>query len=145
MITVKIKLQDGAILPKKANEFASGYDCYAHMIPGCVEHDVIRPGENKLVSLGFAIELPVGYEARIRSRSGLAKDGIATMHGTIDCDYRGNVMANIFNHSLKHFTVRHGMKICQMVIQKVPETELVLVDELTVTERGERGFGSTGV
>lgn len=145
MIQVKIKLQEKAILPKKANQFASGYDCYAYLIPGYVDHDIIRPGENKLVSLGFSIQLPEGYEARIRSRSGLAKDGILCAHGTIDSDYRGVVMANIFNHSFKHFTVRDGMRICQMVIQEVPKTELVVCDELDETERGQSGFGSTGV
>lgn len=145
MIEVKIKLQEGAILPKKANEFASGYDCYAHLMPGLIDQDILRPGENKLVSLGFSMEIPEGYEARIRSRSGLAKDGIVTNHGTIDCDYRGVLMANIFNHSFKHFSIRDGMRICQMVIQKIPETMLVLCDELSETERGEKGHGSTGV
>jgi dUTP diphosphatase len=145
MVQVKIKLQEGAILPKKANQFASGYDCYAHLMPGLIDQDIIRPGENKLISLGFSLEIPEGYEARIRSRSGLAKDGIATIHGTIDCDYRGIVMANVFNHSFKHFSVRDGMRICQMVIQQVPSTELILVDELSETERGNSGFGSTGL
>lgn len=145
MVTVKIKLQEGAILPKKANEFASGYDCYAHLLPGIIDHDIVRPGENKLISLGFALEVPEGYEARIRSRSGLAKEGIVTTHGTIDCDYRGILMANVFNHSWKHFSIRDGMRICQMVIQKIPKTELVMVDELSETERGVGGFGSTGV
>lgn len=145
MIEVKIKLQEGAIIPKKANEFASGYDCYAHLMSGLIDQDILRPGENKLVSLGFSMEIPEGYEARIRSRSGLAKDGIVTTHGTIDCDYRGVLMANIFNHSFKHFSIRDGMRICQMVIQKVPETMLVLCDKLSETERGEKGHGSTGV
>lgn len=145
MINVKIKLQPQAQLPKKANEFASGYDCYAHIIPGLIDHDIIRPGENKLISLGFSLELPVGYEARIRSRSGLAKDGIVVAHGTIDCDYRGVLMANVFNHSWKHFSVRDGMRICQMVIQKVEPVEMVVVEQLSETERGEKGHGSTGV
>ena len=145
MVTVKIKVQEGAILPKKANSFASGYDCYTHLMPGIIEQDIIRPGENKLISLGFSLEIPEGYEARIRSRSGLAKDGIVCAHGTIDCDYRGVVMANIFNHSFKHFSIRDGMRICQMVIQEVPKTELVLIDELSETERGEKGFGSSGL
>lgn len=145
MVQIKIKVQEGAILPKKVNGFASGYDCYAHLIPGLVDHDIIRPGENKLISLGFSIELPEGYEARVRSRSGLAKDGVCTMHGTIDCDYRGVIMANVFNHSFKHFTVRDGMRICQMVIQQVPMTELVICDELSETERGIQGFGSSGL
>jgi len=145
VLQVKIKVQEGAILPKKANAFASGYDCYAHLMPGLVDHDIIRPGENKLISLGFSLEIPEGYEARIRSRSGLAKDGITVTHGTIDCDYRGVLMANVFNHSFKHFSIRDGMRICQMVIQEVPRTELVLVDELSETERGQAGFGSTGL
>lgn len=142
---LKIKLQPQAQLPKKANEFASGYDCYAHIIPGLIDHDIVRPGENKLISLGFSIELPVGYEARIRSRSGLAKDGIMVAHGTIDCDYRGVVMANIFNHSWKHFTIRDGMRICQMVIQKVEDVDMMVVEQLSETERGVNGFGSSGI
>jgi len=145
MVQVKIKLQEGAHLPKKANEFASGYDCYAHIIPGIVDVDVLRPGENKLISLGFAMEIPEGYEARIRSRSGLGKDGICVLHGTIDCDYRGTVMANVFNHSFKHFSIRDGARICQMVIQKVEPVELSLATELSETERGTKGHGSTGV
>src|ERR1043165_6717399 len=136
MVNVKIKLQPQAQLPKKANEFASGYACYAHIIPGLIDHDIIRAGENKLISLGFSLEFPVGYEARIRSRSGLAKDGIVVAHGTIDCDYRGVLMANVFNHSWKHFSVRDGMRICQMVIQKVEPVEMVVVEHLSETERG---------
>lgn len=143
---VKIKLLEGGILPKKATPQASGYDCYAFITnTGMIDHDIVRPGENKLISLGFSLELPEGYEARIRSRSGLAKDGVVCAHGTIDSDYRGVLMANLFNHSWKHFSVRDGMRICQMVIAKTETTELVLTDELGQTERGTSGFGSTGL
>ena len=145
MISIKIKLKEGSILPKKANDYASGYDCYAYLIPGIIEQDIIHPGEHKLVSLGFSMEIPEGYEARIRSRSGLAKDGIVTVHGTIDCDYRGVLMANVFNNSFKSFSIRHGMRICQMVIQEVPKTELVVCEELSETDRGVKGFGSSGL
>ena len=145
MLTVNIKLCPGGHVPKKANEFASGFDCYAHIIPGLIDHDVIRPGENKVISLGFAMEIPEGYEAVIRPRSGLAKQGILCALGTIDCDYRGVVGCNVFNHSWKALTVRDGERICQIVIQEVPKVQMIEVQELSVTERGEKGFGSTGI
>ena len=145
MINVKIKLSLGAKMPKRANDFASGWDCYAHVMPGLIDHDIIRQGENKVISLGFAMEIPEGFEAVIRPRSGLAKQGIVATIGTIDCDYRGVVGVNLFNHSWKALTVRDGERICQLVIQEVPKVQMIEVEELSETERGERGFGSSGL
>lgn len=145
MVQVKIKLKEGGILPKKANEFASGYDCYANL-GGVDDWVVIRPGERRIIELGFFLELPTGYEVMIRPRSGLARDfGIAAAIGTIDSDYRGIVGCNVFNHSFQSFKVTNGMRICQMVIQYLPKTEMIQVDELSETERGEKGFGHTGL
>lgn len=132
-------------MPKRANDFASGFDCYAHIMPGLVDHDVIRQGENKVISLGFAMEIPDGYEAVIRPRSGLAKQGVVAAIGTIDCDYRGTVSVNLFNHSWKALSVRDGERICQLVIQEVPKVQMVEATELSSTERGEKGFGSSGL
>lgn len=145
IVVVHIKLAPGGKMPKKCNEFASGFDCYAHIIPGIIDHDVIRHGENKLISLGFSMEIPEGFEAVIRPRSGLAKQGIVATLGTIDCDYRGVVSVNLFNHSWKSLTVRDGERICQMVIQMIPKVQMFEVEALSETERGDKGFGSSGV
>ena len=142
---VKIKLKPGAKLPKKANEFASGFDCYAYIPEGVNNDVVIRQGENQVIKLGFSMEIPEGFEAVIRSRSGLAKQGVIAALGTIDCDYRGTVGCNLYNHSWKPFVVKNGDRICQMLIQEVPKVTLIEVTELSETERGEKGFGSTGV
>lgn len=143
-IQVKIKLAPGGKMPKKANDYASGFDCYAYIMPDVIDHDVIRQGEHKIISLGFSMEIPEGYEAVIRPRSGLAKQGVVATLGTIDCDYRGVVGCNLFNHSWQAITIRNGERICQIVIQQVPQVTMTEVSELSETERGEKGWGSTG-
>lgn len=144
-IGVCIKLQPGAQLPKKSNEYASGFDCYAYIPEGINNDVVIRQGENQVIQLGFSMEIPQGYEAALRPRSGLAKHGVVCALGTIDCDYRGVVGCNLYNHSWKPFTVKNGDRICQMVIQVVPKVTLFEVSVLSETERGDKGFGSSGV
>ena len=100
-----------------------------------------------MIPTGIAIAVPTGYEAQIRPRSGLAsKNGITVLNspGTIDSNYRGEILVMLINHSKKDFEISRGMRIAQMVISKVEQFNLVSVDQLDTTERGQGGFGSTG-
>ncbi len=137
------KAHENAIIPRRAKPGDSGLDLYAYL-PDGPEH--LFPGERRRISSGIAIELPEGFEGQVRPRSGLAHDaGIATVLGTVDNGYRGELWVNLFNHSFDIHTVRHGERIAQLVICPVAYPELVEVEELTETERGTDGFGSTGV
>jgi len=130
-------------LPQYATPGAAGMDLtFASAEPLTVE-----PGKRAKLAAGFKLEIPVGYEAQIRPRSGLAaKAGISLTNcvGTIDSDYRGEVMVLIINHGEEPYTFSPGERIAQMVIVPVPLVELVPVDRVADTERGEGGFGSTG-
>ena len=109
---------------------------------------VIEPGERALIPCGFSMALPPGYEAQVRPRSGLAvKHGISLVNapGTIDSDYRGEIKVPVINHGDKPFRITRGMRIAQMVVAAVSTAELVEVDTLPDTARGEGGFGHTGV
>lgn len=145
-IKVKIARQPGCEdvpLPKYMTTHASGMDICAAI----VEDIVLRPGERKLIPTGFSIALPIGYEAQIRPRSGLAvKHGISIVNapGTIDADYRGEIKIILINLGEEPFTITRGMRIAQMVIQKVPQCELIEVDRLDETPRNSGGFGHTG-
>jgi dUTP pyrophosphatase len=100
-----------------------------------------------LIPTGFALELPQSYEAQVRPRSGLAlKHGVTLLNspGTIDCDYRGELMVILVNHGTEPFLVQRGDRIAQLVIAPVASVEIVSVEALAETERGEGGFGSTG-
>ena len=138
---VKIRLVEGGKLPEFKTEGAVAADCYAR-----VDIDTfVQPGERKLIPLGFALGLEKGYEAVLRPRSGLTKNGIDNGIGTIDFDYRGECMACVINNSDKDFVVHNGDRICQIAIREVPAVEFEVVEELNKTERGANGFGSTGV
>ncbi|QUH31854.1 dUTP diphosphatase [Vallitalea guaymasensis] len=130
-------------LPKYMSEDAAGMDLYA-----CLEDDVIlEKGKIKLIPTGLKIALPSGYEAQIRPRSGLAlKHGISLVNtpGTIDADYRGEIKVIMINFGEEDFTIKHGERIAQMVINKIEQVELEVVDGLENTERGSGGFGHTG-
>lgn len=146
-VKIKIKRKDGCEdlpLPKYMSEFASGMDVYAD-----VEGEVIlNPGEIKLISAGFYMSLPCGYEAQIRPRSGLAiKHGISIVNspGTIDADYRGLVSIILINHGKDPFVIKRASRIAQMIIQKVITADTELVEELDETARAHGGFGHTGV
>ena len=107
----------------------------------------ILPGDRLLVPTGFSIELPAGYEAQVRPRSGLAaKHGVTVLNspGTIDSDYRGEIKVILFNAGKEAFHLERGMRIAQMVIAPVVQAQLILVDSLSETERAGGGFGSTG-
>ncbi len=125
-------------------EHAAGFDLCA----ACHEKVVVQPGEIALIPCGFSMQIPVGYEAQVRPRSGLAvKFGITMINapGTIDADYRGEVFVPMINHGKAAFTVERGMRIAQMLILPVPDVELIEVDQdLDETKRGAGGFGHTG-
>jgi len=146
-LNIKIKkLNDnsGLSLPSYATSDSAGMDLTADIS----ENVVLAPGERKLVKTGLAIELPQGYEAQIRPRSGLAiKNGVTLVNapGTIDADYRGEIGVILINHSADEFTITPGMRVAQMVIAKYERVSWNIVEELGESERGEGGFGSTGV
>lgn len=109
---------------------------------------VLKPGERQMIPTGLQMALPEGYEAQVRPRSGLAiRNGITMLNtpGTIDADYRGEIKVIAINHGEEDFVVNHGDRIAQMVIGPVTQFPVVEVDELDETDRGEGGFGSTGV
>jgi len=146
-ITVQMRRKPGCDdvpLPKYMSAFAAGMDVCA----ACEGDVVIAPGEIKLVCCGFYMAVPVGYEAQMRPRSGLAvKHGIILPNspGTIDADYRGEVCVILGNMGKEAFVVKRGMRIAQMVIAPVTQAQVVEVQELDATVRGEGGFGHTGV
>ena len=146
-ITIKICRKAGCQdvpAPRYMSEHASGMDVCA----ACDGDVTIAPGDVKLVPCGFYMALPVGYEAQMRPRSGLAlKHGIVLPNspGTIDADYRGEVCVIVANVGSDVFTVQRGMRIAQMVIAPVTRVETAMVDELDDTARGQGGFGHTGV
>lgn len=130
-------------LPGYATEAAAGMDLRANLD----EPIVLRSLERTLVSTGLFIELPVGSEAQIRPRSGLAfKNGVTVLNspGTIDADYRGEIKVILVNLSADAFTINDGERVAQMVIAKHEQAEWVTVEELTDTERSAGGFGHTG-
>ena len=137
---IKIKLIEGGRLPEFKTDGAVCADCYSR----CEEPIEIKSGERKLIPLGFAVELPKGYEMVLRPRSGMSKNGIDATIGTIDFDYRGEVMVCIINNMDKAIAVENDTRICQCAIRQVPETEFEVVSELSETNRGNNGFGSTG-
>ena len=145
-IVVRIKRSESGRdlqLPRKMTDHSAGFDLCAAVR----ESVTIEPGKIALIPCGFSMALPMGWEAQIRPRSGLAaRHGITLINspGTIDADYRGEVMVPVINLGSAPFTVERGMRIAQMVIGRVPEVKLVEVEELDSTERGGGGFGHTG-
>ena len=139
------KLVHGSDLPLPAyvTQQSAGMDLMA-----AVEEDVVvKKGERKLIPTGVAIALPEGYEAQIRPRSGLAfKHGITVLNtpGTIDADYRGEIGVILINLGEEEFVVTRGMRVAQMIIASYVHANFTVVEDLSVTKRGEGGFGSTG-
>ena len=130
-------------LPEYATPYSAGMDLRANID----EPILLRPLERYLVPTGIYIELPEGYEAQIRPRSGLAiKHGISLVNspGTIDADYRGEIRVILVNLSNQDFVINDGERICQMVIARHEHVQWEQVDELNETERGAGGFGHTG-
>ena len=141
------RLDHGAGLPLPAyeSEQAAGMDLAAALPENAPE--TLAPGTRALIPTGFAMELPEGYEAQVRPRSGLAfKHGVTVLNapGTIDADYRGEVKVLLINQGQEPFEIQRGMRIAQLVIQPVSHATLVEAEELSTSQRGSGGFGSTG-
>jgi len=142
VITVKIKSEDPSLIPEYKSENAAGTDLMAS------HSGEIKPGEFSLVKTGVYIELPEGYEAQVRPRSGLAlKEGVTVLNtpGTIDADYRGEIGVILINHNSKTFIYEKGDRIAQMVIAPVVRADFIRAEELGDTKRGAGGFGHTGI
>lgn len=137
------RLRAGAQVPAYQSEHAAGLDLHA-----CLDAPLtLAPGDIALVPCGFAMAIPHGFEAQVRPRSGLAtKHGIGMPNapGTVDSDYRGEMMVPLVNLGRAAFTVEHGMRVAQMVIAPVARAAVREVEELDGTARGHGGFGSTG-
>lgn len=141
---IKIVNHSDNPLPAYATAFSAGMDLRA-MLPADL---VLHPLERALVHTGLHIELPEGYEAQVRPRSGLAaRHGVTVLNtpGTIDADYRGEIKVILVNLSNESYTIKHGDRIAQMVISKHERAEWQLSNGLNETARGEGGFGHTGV
>ena len=140
-VSVKVKRRGDVPVPSYHSALAAGFDMCA-----AVDGVVLQPGERKLIPTGIALELPQGYEAQVRPRSGLAlQHGISMVNtpGTIDADFRGEISVILINHGQEPFIVRKGERVAQVIINKVARAQFVF-DELTATARGSNGFGSTG-
>ena len=137
------KLYDDSIFPKQATEGSVGYDLYAH------EDVKILKGDRRTIGIGVAMKVPNGHYGRISPRSGLAvKYGIQILGGAIDTDFRGEVGVILYyggnNTDPDYFTVKKGDRIAQLILEKVSTVQVQVVEDLSKTERGDGGFGSTG-
>lgn len=144
VIQSEFAVQLGMALPKYETAGAAGMDLTA-----CIDADVwVEPGQRVLVPTGLHIQLPTGFEAQVRPRSGLAaKNGITVLNspGTIDCDYTGEIKVILINLGTETFQILPGMRIAQMIVAPVSQAILVSVNSFVETERGDGGFGSSGV
>jgi dUTP pyrophosphatase len=143
-MNIKIINKSSHALPHYETIASAGMDLRANLS----ESRILKPLERSIVGTGLFIELPVGIEAQVRPRSGLAaKKGITVLNapGTIDADYRGEIGVILVNLSNEDFTIQNGERIAQLVIAKHERAEWTEVEELSETSRGEGGFGSTGV
>ena len=147
LLQVKIKKiihADDLPLPSYATLYSAGMD----LLAAIYDKKILKPMERFLIPTGISIALPVGYEAQIRSRSGLAaKNGIIVINapGTIDADYRGEIFVPLINLGNEEFVIERGMRIAQMIISKFSNVCWDIVENLDNTDRNEGGFGSTGV
>jgi len=135
---LKVQLDPGAYMPERAYPKDAGADLRTPY------RFILRAGEYKTIDTGVHIEVPEGYMAEVRSKSGLmTKSGIVT-DGTVDCGFTGSIAVCLFNHSRMHREFKAGDKIAQLVITKIETPEFEQVDQITGGERADRGFGSTG-
>jgi len=140
---IKIINKSKHLLPEYATNASAGMDLRANL----EEPIVLKSLERTLVATGLFLEIPSGYEAQIRPRSGLAfKNGLTVLNtpGTIDADYRGEIKVILVNLSNQDFVINDGERVAQMVIAKHEQAEWILVEQLIETDRGAGGFGSTG-
>lgn len=129
---------------KRATIGSAGFD----LVAAIKKKITIKPSNSVLVPCGFCLQLPSNFEAQVRPRSGLAlKNSITVLNspGTIDSDYRGEVKVILINHGLKSFSIEKGMRIAQIIFQELPKFKVTKVNKLSETNRGEGGFGSTGL
>ena len=144
MLLVKVINKGNQPLPAYATELSAGMDLRADIKEALTLHTLDRV----LIPTGLYIELPAGYEAQIRTRSGLAiKHGIVSLNspGTVDADYRGEICVELINLSRDPYTIYPGERIAQMVVAKHETVKFEIVDKLSETERGKGGFGHTGI
>jgi dUTP pyrophosphatase len=133
------KLNPQARVPSKAHDTDAGFDLYSN------KYELILAGETKLIGTGIAMSIPREYSGFIWDRSSMGVKGLHRFAGVIDSDYRGEIKVCIHNASGEDYTIREGDKVAQLVIQKVPYFFLKEVDSLEDTERGNKGFGSSGI
>lgn len=134
-----IKLEEGALKPKRGSDQAAGYDLYAN------KPDMINPHDRRLISTGLRIAIPEGHYGRIAPRSGLAvKKSVDIGAGVIDSDYRGEVKILVINNGRETFHINKHDRIAQLILEKISLPEITVVEDLDETNRGEGGFGSTG-
>lgn len=138
MTKIKIKLEDGARLPERKTNGSACFDAYAN------ECRIIEPNQTVIVSLGIRTEFDDGYYLEVRGRSGNTSKGILVGLGTVDSDYRGIIGAIVTNLSKTKFEIQQGDRIAQLMLKKIEPCVLEEVEELSETDRGEGGFGSTG-
>lgn len=139
---IRIQKISDVKLPSYAHEGDAGMDIYS------ADNHTLQPGERKLIPAGFKMAVPMGYEAQVRPKSGLAaKHGVTVVNtpGTIDAGYRGEVGVILINHGQEEFKVEKDSKIAQIIINKVENFPIEIVNDLDSTSRGEGGFGSTGL
>ncbi len=142
MVQINITKADGVDIPSYATLYSSGLDLQANI----TQSIILQPLERVIIPTGISIELPIGYEAQVRPRSGLAaKYGITAHFGTIDSDYRGEIGVILINMSKDEFEVKPLMRIAQLVIAKYEYADLHVVESLNGTTRASNGFGSTGL
>jgi len=141
--TIKVMLDEGAKMPTRAYDNDAGLDFYSPV-------DVVIPGYSewyecfKEINTGVHIQIPVGYVGDVKSKSGLMMEHHITTDGTVDAGYTGSIRVKLFNHGLMDVHIQKGQKIAQLVIKKIITPTPVLVDSLEETERGDKGFGSSG-
>ena len=143
-LNIKVVNTSGNPLPQRQTIHAAGMDLQAFL----TETYTLEPGERTLIPTGLYLEIPPGYEAQVRPRSGLAlKHGITVLNspGTIDSDYRGEVKVLLINHGKTPFNIANGDRIAQLIVAKHERVQWQAVSELDLSERGSGGYGSTGV
>ena len=141
-MTIKVKLIDGGKMPEYKHDDDACADCYARLPTKSV---TIVKGKRTYIPLGFCIEIPRGMEAVIRPRSGNTGDGLDIGIGTLDAGFRGEVKACVINNTGEDFDIHNLDRICQMKIQEAKQFVFEQVEELSKTERGSNGLGSTGL
>lgn len=138
------KLCPDACLPRRAMGGATGLDLFAYIREA--NRRIVLQEKPKLIGTGIAVEVPKGYDAQIRPRSGLSAKGIMVAFGTVDSDYRGEVMVTMYTLGRGNsFEIKHGDRIAQLVLGRVADLPIEEAEELSSTDRGPRGHGSTGM